>query len=107
MEICAFGNNGHYKYRAALWHAIEPRIVDDHGTNNNDYFISINLRKLNSSGKSKGHSLACYSTLDRRRFKTTSNYIYSRIYAYILRRSQSIHYSGLTKLEISLIDQLK
>lgn len=29
---------------------MEPRIVDDHGTNNNDYFISINPRKLNSSG---------------------------------------------------------
>jgi len=41
-----------------LWRAMEPRILDDHGTNNNDYFISINLRKLNSSGiRTKGRSL--------------------------------------------------
>lgn len=52
MEIRAFGNNGHYKYHATR--TMESRIVDDHGTNNNDYFISINSRKLNSSGKPKG-----------------------------------------------------
>lgn len=63
MEIYAFGNNGHYKYRGPCCGArMESRIVDDHGTNNNDYFISIKPRKLNSSGKSKGHStLACYA----------------------------------------------
>lgn len=51
MEIRAFRNNGHYKYQAvAAGYDRTARIVDDHGTNNNDYFISINPRKLNSSG---------------------------------------------------------